>query len=417
MDRRSLLAYLLFVFLYDAHLWSPVLMLYLQGQGLSLADIGRLDAAHWSTAAMAGVLIAGIADRIGRRRSMVAGAVLGGICLLAILAPVRSWTFLIGYVIWGVSDQLVVGTGGALLYDGLLARGEESQYLRVASVARIVSHCSRLITALVGGWLATIDVDLVFQVNAGLSLGAGVCALLLRDQRAAVPQPAEDSGRSSAAEGVWGAAGLGQTLRVIGRARCVLPLLVLNVAISVFGFAGSFVLMPPFAGSLGVGYGELGWITMIMGGASLIGFAVSPWLYRRLGASRLIGTVIALMAAAFAGIWLLPVRGSLALFATLVFLAAAAQPALSDRINLSVPNARRAGVLTLDSTLFMGALVGVEWALLAYADRAGVPAASGWAALALAIIGVLGMSAWRRAEEGADSTRRTCSSEPCAESR
>lgn len=117
--------------------------------GLSTGQISSLFAIWSTTAFLLEVPSGAWADTVSRRALLILSGVLltGGFALWT-LAPTYLG-FALGFVLWGTAGALVSGTFEALLYDDLVARGEQGAYARILGYTRAASE-----TAIVVGIVA-----------------------------------------------------------------------------------------------------------------------------------------------------------------------------------------------------------------------------------------------------------------------
>src|SRR5947209_10628499 len=76
-------------------LWVPIWVVFLQRKGLSLTEIGLLEAGAWILTAVLEVPTGAIADRWGRKASMALGAFAYAMAMFLILADALSPLFLL----------------------------------------------------------------------------------------------------------------------------------------------------------------------------------------------------------------------------------------------------------------------------------------------------------------------------------
>src|SRR5438128_9421306 len=95
-------------------LWVPVWVIFLQGKGLSLTQVGLLEGVAWTITAFLEVPTGAIADRWGRNASIAVGASLCGLAMFLILAEALSPAFLLGYALWNSSTAFVSGADSAI---------------------------------------------------------------------------------------------------------------------------------------------------------------------------------------------------------------------------------------------------------------------------------------------------------------
>src|SRR5262245_30548718 len=108
-------------------LWVPIWVVFLQDKGLSLSEIGGLEAAAWLITAALEVPTGMIADRWGRKASIGIGTSLYAAAMFLIQTEAFSLPFLLAYAMWNGSMAFVSGADSALLYDSLKADGRAAE--------------------------------------------------------------------------------------------------------------------------------------------------------------------------------------------------------------------------------------------------------------------------------------------------
>jgi MFS family permease len=97
----------------------PVFVPFLQGLGLSMAQVMQSQAIFALTVALAEIPTGYFADRFGRKMSIFCGAVLCGLCFTGLIF-VQNFTHVLIYeVMIGIAMGLISGADIALLYDQL----------------------------------------------------------------------------------------------------------------------------------------------------------------------------------------------------------------------------------------------------------------------------------------------------------
>src|SRR5947207_15795575 len=173
---RLFTAQALFMFI----LWVPIWVVFLQGRGVSLTQIGVLEGFAWLLTAFLEVPTGAVADRWGRKASIAIGGVLYAAAMFLILAKALSPAFLLGYALWNSSMAFVSGADSALLYDSLKADGRESEAAKFAGRSTAIQLGSQGLAALVGSVLATVDITLCFSLSGGLAFGVAILMLTAR---------------------------------------------------------------------------------------------------------------------------------------------------------------------------------------------------------------------------------------------
>jgi MFS family permease len=180
---RNLRLFYLFRLLATSYLYVPIFMLFQEGRGLSYFERLVLGGIY------AGVIVAveiptGVfADRIGRRRSMMLGALtMAASCLIAFKAH-SFGMFVIAEAIAAISMALCSGADSAYLFDLLLEHDRVHEYSRRESAASAWHLMGSAIAFAGGGLLGSIDLSLPYLVTAGVASIAAVIACLLDDDR------------------------------------------------------------------------------------------------------------------------------------------------------------------------------------------------------------------------------------------
>src|SRR5438093_12196782 len=94
--RRLLASQALVMFI----LWVPIWVVFLQRKGLSLTQIGILEAIAWILTAALEVPTGLIADRWGRKDSSAIGTLIYSVAMFLILTPALTPRFILGYGRW-----------------------------------------------------------------------------------------------------------------------------------------------------------------------------------------------------------------------------------------------------------------------------------------------------------------------------
>jgi len=155
----------------------PVFTLFLLARDLSFTQIALLNSLS------AGVVIVGelptgyVADRIGRRNSMLVSSVLYAASILG-FAVARSFAaFAVLWTVWAFAQTFRSGAGAAWLYETLADRLDESAYTRVRGRGGSVNKWLSAGTMLSAGPLYAVDPRLPF-LAAGVLNAASVVVLV-----------------------------------------------------------------------------------------------------------------------------------------------------------------------------------------------------------------------------------------------
>jgi MFS family permease len=180
---RNLRLFYLFRLLATSYLYVPIFMLFQEGRGLSFFERLALGGIY------AGVIVAieiptGVfADRIGRRRSMMYGALMMAASCLVAFKSHSFGMFALAETLAAFSMALCSGADSAYLFDLLLEHDRVHEYSRRESAASAWHLMGSAVAFAGGGLLGSIDLALPYLVTAVVACIAAVVAFLLDDDR------------------------------------------------------------------------------------------------------------------------------------------------------------------------------------------------------------------------------------------
>jgi MFS family permease len=370
-------------------LWVPIWVVFLQGRGVSLTQIGVLEGIAWLITAFLEVPTGAIADRWGRKASIAIGGLLYALAMFLILAKALSPAFLLGYALWNSSMAFVSGADTALLYDTLKADGREDQAAKHSGRSAAIQLGSQGAAAVIGAALATVDITLCFTLS-------GVAALLATGLVLTVKEPPHADEDGAGPLGYW--KNLQTAVGIAARRPVVRVLLLLYATILTLPLVVYYVLLQPYALGVGLPIETLG---IVVAGVQLTSL-VASWLAYRATRYLALTTIAAIgfgvLLAAQGMLSLLPSIPSIGLVLLVALVPALLGPLLLARLNDLIPSAQRATILSLSALMFELGLAVAMPLLLTGADRLGPPAAIGISTAIFAVTAVPLLLIWRTAE-------------------
>ncbi|MGL1930994.1 MAG: MFS transporter [Desulfotalea sp.] len=134
----------------------PIVALYYTENGLTTFDIYLLQAIYSFSVAWMEIPSGYMADVIGRRKSLLAGSILG--CLGYIIYATSSGfvSFVVAEIILGLGGSFISGSDSALLYDSLAANKQKGDYLRYEGRITSFGNFAETLAAIGGGLLAVL---------------------------------------------------------------------------------------------------------------------------------------------------------------------------------------------------------------------------------------------------------------------
>ncbi len=312
---------------------APVLILFYTANGLSSTQIFTIQAAFHLAVLLLEVPSGYLADVVGRRRTLVFGALFFPLGL-ALYATGRSFAaFVFAEVILAVSVSMRSGCDSAMLFDSLRQLGRQKEYKRFEGKCALVARTSTAVSSLAGGLLAMIFLRLPFLVNIGSALFMPAVALSLAE-------PEREQRRSK------------NPLRdILGICRYCLQQPHIRPVILSCGLLMASQLTALWAyflfyRELGIGVGWFGVLFAVFQLAGALGGARAHAFSERFGARTalylaLLSPVFYILLGLLPSPWLLPLIPANALLWNLAY------PVLLERLNLAVGSDVRATVLSL----------------------------------------------------------------------
>jgi MFS family permease len=262
-------------------LWVPIWVVFLQGRGVALTQIGVLEGFAWLLTAFLEVPTGAIADRWGRRASIALGIFLYGLAMFLILAEALSPAFLLGYALWNSSMAFVSGADTALLYDTLKADGREDQAAKQSGRYAAIQQGSQGLAAVIGAAIATIDITLCFTL-------CGIAAFIATGLVLTVKEPPHVDEDGAAPLSYW--KNLQTAVAIAARRPVVRALLLLYATILTLPLVVYYVLLQPYAVGVGLPIATLG---IVVAGVQLTS-VVASWLAYRATRYLALTTIVAI---------------------------------------------------------------------------------------------------------------------------
>ncbi|SCK22273.1 Major Facilitator Superfamily protein [Streptomyces sp. WMMB 714] len=390
-----------FQLLFNLLWWMPVFYAYQKDAGLSDGQIFGIQSVYYVAFCLFEIPTGLIADRIGTRNCLRAGAV---VMTAANLAPVfsASYTgFLVHFLAIAAGRSLTSGAASAYLYDGLRAERCDEHYLKAEGTARALGLAAKVLCWPLVGPLMALAHPAPYVLSAVSAAGSLACAVALPRLAGASAgggtSPTGRKGRPPAGK-ASGAAGRGRgrsaSLRDAGAAlRCIAssPWLALVMVQGVAVFTLSRIcqvnLFQPILLDHGIGEASHGGVLAAMTVAEAVGSARPQWLGRRLTPVAWVSVLSVALAVTLAGITL---GGPWTVVVLLCLFAAAAgfaYPVQRKLVNDAVPaHAPRATVLSVESIVDRGVCALAAVAVGAYLSAGRLDALLWHSALATAVL-------------------------------
>lgn len=159
----------------------PILMLYYQDTGLSSHESFLLKAIYSAIIIVLEIPSGYFADKMGRKNTLVIGAIMGVVGMLTYALFGGFWAFLLAEIALGVSQSFVSGSDSAMMYDSLLHDKRQSLYTKFEGRNTAIGNGAESLAAILGGLLAEVSFRLPFMVQTGIAFMAVPAALTLME--------------------------------------------------------------------------------------------------------------------------------------------------------------------------------------------------------------------------------------------
>ncbi|WP_431981733.1 MFS transporter [Streptomyces qinglanensis] len=385
-----------FQLLFNLLWWMPVFYAYQKDAGLSDGQIFGIQSIYYVAFCLFEIPTGLIADRVGARNCLRAGAV---VMTAANLTPVfsASYTgFLVHFLAIAAGRSLTSGAASAYLYDGLRAERCDKHYLKAEGTARALGLAAKVLCWPLVGPLMALAHPAPYVLSAVSAAGSLACALAL--PRLAVPGGAggtASSGRTgkespAAGDGRGRGISLGDAkaaLRCIASSPWLALVMVQGVAVFTLSRICQVNLFQPILLDHGIGESSHGGVLAAMTVAEAVGSARPQWLGSRLRPVAWVSVLSLVLAGTLAGITL---GGPWTVVALLCLFAAAtgfAYPIQRKLVNDAVPaHAPRATLLSAESIVDRAVCALAAVAVGAYLSAGRLDALLWHSALATAVL-------------------------------
>lgn len=382
--RANVRRFYLYRFLISFHLWLPIWVLYLQRErGLSLAQVTALEGPFWLVMVLAEVPTGALADRWGRRLSMLLGAVTNALAIFLFGITTSFWLLLPVYLVWAVAITLDSGADTAFLYDTLAAMGRADEFRRAAGRAQACTVVATLAASLVGAPLAAAtSLTVPILAGSGITLLAALVVWTLHE-----PQ------RHERGSHVPYFAVIGQAARYTLQHPPLRAMMVVHAVVWGAGMTG-IIFVQPFLDHFEVPVGVFGLLETPGRLAAVAGSLAAHRLAVRFGERNVLCGLAAGCTGALLVLAAVPSVAAVAMFAVLTFCSVTLRPIVSDYVNRHAPQQLRATVASIGQMIASIVLAVAAPLLGRIADRSSLQVMFFAAGAGAGLLGAGALLAW-----------------------
>ncbi len=158
---KNLKLYSWFQILREPLFWGPILITYIMARSMmSLADIFFMEGIVVFFLAILQVPTGALADKIGRRKTIIIGMFLELIHIAIFIFITKPWHVWVENAFWCIGFAMITGADQSFLYDNLKTIGKEHEYKKYQGRAIAVRMYLVAICSIAVGFLAKIDIRL-----------------------------------------------------------------------------------------------------------------------------------------------------------------------------------------------------------------------------------------------------------------
>ena len=346
---RDLRLFYYFRLLATSYLWMPIFWRFMTERGLGFDEIMLLSALYSVVVILVEVPTGAFADRIGRRQSMMAGA------LALIASGVIAYfahnlaVFALAEILAAVSMSLCSGADSAYLYDLLAANGRSHEYARREGTASAWHQAGSAGAFAAGGLLGEIDLALPYIATAVVGLLAFGIAFRMRDENHMTGHKAPDPAIPLAIDMRSYAQHMREALRDLVRSKRLLWAIAYSAVVFVL-LRATIYLYQPYLNDRGFGIAETGFV---FAGVYLVATFVAHhtnMLRRWLGEKMLVWGLLAALAVSFVLLNQISGQWALGLLAVQAIANGLYSPLVKPLLNREIADsARRATMLSMES--------------------------------------------------------------------
>lgn len=168
-------------------LYMPIVVPFYESNGLSMKDIMVLQAVYSIAIVVLEVPSGYLADVIGRRKTLIIGAMFGAVGFTTYSLSYGFLGFLVAEIILGIGQSCISGADSAMLYDSLLEKGEEKKYTRFEGRITSIGNIAEAVAGILGGLLAGITLRIPYLAQTFVAFIALPAAITLVEPVRHVP--------------------------------------------------------------------------------------------------------------------------------------------------------------------------------------------------------------------------------------
>jgi len=332
----------IYTFLESFNITSGVWMLYLAYKGLSLFEIGLMEAIFHITSFTMEIPTGIIADLLGRKTSRVLGRLVAILSTILMIFSSSTLGFAISFIFSALSYNLETGAGDALVFDSMKEIGEEGKYMKVKGKVEVMFQIANAMALPLGGYIAMLDYGNVYKLAMIVGVVTFLQSLSFVEPTVGKVAPRENPLATFVHQ-------LKDSFSVIRQSKQLSFLIIMSESFAVFATT-TFFYIQNFLLMNGRSQFRIGLVLAIGALLSALAASQAHRLEKKFGYKKTLSFV--LIAGVFF-LWLM-VTGTYSELGIIGLSAieAVEYVVMSDYINRLIPSERRATILSMQSMVF-----------------------------------------------------------------
>ncbi len=338
---QNIWKFYLFRVLNSLNFVSPIFVLFLQDNGLSMTQVMILQAIYTAVIMLFTVPSGVLADKIGRKKVLVCSTLLYALGWFIYGSSYTFMGFLTAEIILAFSSAAMTSSSSPFFYDSLKEIKKEQQFKRLFGNVVSINNLVWGFAALIGGYLATYSLRMPFYVSVAFAGVSFILSLTLTET--AVYKRTD----------VKYLVHLKDALYFSARHPKVRLFMAYAALLYSIGFV-AYMLYQPYLETIKISLSYFGLVYFALSLTTALG---SKWAYKietKLGEKKtliiiLLATLLSLLGMAFQA----PITGVI-LPLIIAFFSGFLEPVIVDYINKHVESHHRATVSSLENLLTQG---------------------------------------------------------------
>lgn len=157
----------------------PIVVLFYNDNGLEQRHVFLLQSIYSVAIVVLEVPSGYFADVLGRKNTLIIGAILGFLGYLTYSFSHGFSGFLVAEVILGIGQSFVSGADSAMLYDSLAEQKKEDKYLKLEGRVISIGNFAEAVAGIAGGFLATYSLRTPYFFQSAVAFIAIPAAITL----------------------------------------------------------------------------------------------------------------------------------------------------------------------------------------------------------------------------------------------